>query len=97
MKLLTLSAVAAMLLVAPAGAEDTAAPKGPPKRMGDEGVLPSTSTVGGHVPTVGAQPAQPGSRPLTPKGPDVEMGDEGKLPATEAGSGRVPEMTEPDK
>jgi hypothetical protein len=98
MKLLALSAVASILLLAPAYAEDpSSSSKGPPKTMGDEGTLPSTSTVGEQVPSMGAQPAEPGSTPLTPKGPQETMGDEGKLPATRSGSGRVPDMTGPDQ
>jgi hypothetical protein len=76
-------------------AED-ASPKGPPKTMGDEGTLPSTSTVGGHVPHMGTAPTDQDLAPLTPKGPQSTMGDEGKLPATGAGSSRVPNMTGPD-
>ncbi len=75
---------------------DDASPKGPPKTMGDEGVLPSTSTIGSHVPNMGAEPADPATGPVTPKGPEATMGDEGKLPATSAGSGKVPNMTGPD-
>jgi hypothetical protein len=61
--------------------------------MGDEGTLPSTSTVGGHVPHMGTEESQePTSGPVTPKGPPKRMGDEGKLPATNNMSGHVPEM-----
>ena len=95
MKMIALTA--ALLFLTPAYAEDASSPKGPPKTMGDQGTLPSTSTVGEHVPTMGAQPAEPKSGPLTPKGPQVQMGDEGKLPATGTGSGRIPEMTGPDQ
>jgi hypothetical protein len=95
MKMIALAA--ALLFLTPAYAEDASSPKGPPKTMGDQGTLPSTSTVGEHVPTMGAQPAEPKSGPLTPKGPQVQMGDEGKLPATGTGSGRVPDMTGPDQ
>jgi hypothetical protein len=98
MKQLLLSATAigllGSMLVLPAIADD-ASRKGPPKTMGDEGTLPTTKTIGSHVPSMGAEPAEPGTAPLTPKGPQATMGDEGKLPATSTGSGRVPDMTGP--
>ena len=81
------------LALGPAFAADTQpSQKGPPKTMGDEGTLPSTSTVGEHVPNMGAQPAEPSTGPSTAKGPQKSMGDEGKLPATGTMSGAVPEM-----
>jgi hypothetical protein len=96
MKLLTLSVAAvALAALAPAYAGDTPSPKGPPKTMGDEGTLPSTKTIGSHVPNMGAMPAEPNSGPVTPKGPQATMGDEGKLPATGAAGGRVPDMKGP--
>lgn len=58
--------------------------KAPTKRMGDEGTLPTTSTMGEHVPTMGK-----GEPPNDPK---KRMGDEGKLPATNTMSGAVPSM-----
>lgn len=53
--------------------------KAPPKTMGDEpGKLPSTGTVEGRVPEMGATPniAQPGEPNSGPKGPPKAMGDE---------------------
>jgi hypothetical protein len=83
--------------LAPAYADDARpAPKGPPKTMGDEGTLPSTSTVGGHVPNMGsADPAtSPSDGPVTQKGPPKRMGDEGTLPATNKMGGAIPQMNE---
>lgn len=58
------------------------------ERIGDEGKLPSTRTLGEQVPTMGtAEPAQD---------PVKRMGDEGKLPATNTMSGAVPEMNKGD-
>lgn len=96
MKLRAIAIIAALAVpLAPAGAEDNQfQPKGPPKTMGDEGVLPSTGKVGEHVPTMGtAGPAPDMSGPSTPKGPTKRMGTEGQLPATGTMGGAVPPMT----
>jgi hypothetical protein len=56
------------------------------ERMGDEGKLPSTRTLGEQVPTMGT------AEPQDPNAPVKRMGDEGKLPATNTMSGAVPDM-----
>ena len=95
MKLHVLAAAlaAASLTAAPAFAETRPMTKGPPKTMGDQGTLPTTGTMGGHVPHMGtAEPGEPTDGPVTQKGPQKRMGDEGKLPATNNMSGKVPNM-----
>lgn len=90
MKLHALAAVLAIgfgAAIAPAYAQSEQTErtlKAPAKRMGDEGTLPTTSTMGEHVPTMGK-----GEPPNDPK---KRMGDEGKLPATNTMSGAVPDM-----
>lgn len=87
MKLHALAAVLAIGLataIVPAFAQSDSVQKAPTKTMGDEGTLPSTSTMGEHVPTMGT--AEP------PNDPKKRMGDEGKLPATNSMSGAVPDM-----
>lgn len=97
MKLRAIAIIAASVVaLAPACADDTRpAQKGPAKTMGDEGTLPSTSTMGGHVPTMGSGDAAPyATSPVTPKGPAKRMGDEGQLPATNKMGSQVPTMNE---
>ena len=82
-------------------AQDTVAPKGPPKTMGDQGKLPASDTMRNAVPDMtgpatesGAtgESAGTGGSATTGK----RMGDEpGKLPATGTMSGAVPEMRGP--
>jgi hypothetical protein len=85
---------AAVLTALPVAAQAQTSPKGPPKTMGDEGKLPATGNVGGHVPDMGAtqRPASSGAGSNSPKGPSKTMGDKGKLPATGTVSGEVPKM-----
>jgi hypothetical protein len=93
--LIAIAGLALGAVLCPSLAETNAQPKGPPKTMGDEGVLPSTSTVGSHVPTMSTDaptPAEEGTGPVTPKGPPKRMGDEGKLPATGTMGNQVPPM-----
>lgn len=97
MKLRAIAIIAASVVaLGPAYADDARpASKGPAKTMGDEGTLPSTSTMGGHVPTMGSGETAPsGSGPVTPKGPPKRMGDEGQLPATNKMGSQVPNMNE---
>jgi hypothetical protein len=100
MKRFTLAAAAVVLAGSLSACSDNASsPQQQGKRMGDDGQLPSTSTMGEHVPTMGSG-ATPSDDPIghvTPKGPQERMGDEGKLPATRAGSDRVPDMTGPSE
>lgn len=87
MKLHVLAATVAIGLstaLAPAYAQSENMQKAPTKRMGDEGPLPTTSTMGEHIPTMGTK------EPV--EGPKKRMGDEGKLPATNHMSGAVPDM-----
>lgn len=80
---------------APAISDDGAAPKGPPKTMGDQGKLPASETMRGAVPDMtGTDPgaSSAGGSPGA-GGSALRMGDEaGKLPATGTVSGAVPEM-----
>ena len=94
MKLRAFTAIAALAFVAaPALADTRPQTKAPPKTMGDQGTLPTTGTMGGHVPHMGtAEPGELGDVPVTQKGPQKRMGDEGKLPATNNMSGQVPNM-----
>ena len=87
MKLNVLASVLAIGISAalvPAHAQSDGVQKAPTKTMGDEGKLPSTSTMGEHVPNMGTHEET--------DGPKKKMGDEGKLPATNSMSGKVPEM-----
>jgi hypothetical protein len=98
MKLHAFAITAATVLALTPAYADSARPaaSGPAKTMGDEGTLPSTSTVGGHVPNMGsADPATSTSDgPVTQKGPTKRMGDEGTLPATNKMGGAVPQMND---
>jgi len=79
-------AIAAMIVGAPALAEDRPTPIAPPKTMGDEGKLPPTQK--GAAPEMGATaPAEISAQ--------KRMGDEGTLPATKGISGATPQMNPP--
>jgi hypothetical protein len=93
--LVAIAALALGAALSPSLADTRPAPKGPPKMMGREGELPSTSTMGSHVPTMSTDApaaAEGTTGPVTQKGPQKRMGDEGKLPATGTMSGAVPPM-----
>ena len=99
-KVAALAAVAGFGIAAafaPAMAEGAPQLKAPTKTMGNEGKLPSTDTVGGHVPNMGSMAPDEAldgtSGPMTPKGPTKRMGDQGTLPATGTMGGAVPDMS----
>ena len=84
-------------------AQDTAAPKGPPVTMGDQGKLPASETMRNAVPDMtgpatdsGATGESAGTGGSAATRPGKRMGDEpGKLPATGTMSGAVPDMRGP--
>jgi hypothetical protein len=84
-RIATIAAVASILMLGAAMAEDRPGAT-PPKKLGDEGKLPATSTMTDQVPDMGPTNADPNAPQPNRLGatPPKTMGDEGKLPATKS-------------
>lgn len=96
-RIATTAAVASILMLGAAMAEDRPGAT-PPKKLGDEGKLPATSTMTDQVPDMGPTNADPNAPQPNRLGatPPKTMGDEGKLPATKSMGTKVPDMKGPN-